>query len=400
MKRQDRVAMLSTVLFALLLLLPSCKSSSVDPEPQTGYTYHVPEQAGDGWPTASAADVGMQTASFVTLMNDLSRQTAHNVHGIVVARNGKLVFEEYFSGEEMDIRGQTVLYVQKTFDRNTPHFLASASKSVTSLLIGIALDKGTLPGVDRTMFSFFPEYANLGTPQKNSITISHMLTMSSGIPWDEGYPFDDPRNDLVSMVGSQDPIGFVLAKQLTASPGVQFLYNSGTTNLLGEIVRRKSGQILNNFADQYLFAPLGIASHTWVGCAQKPDVALASSGLYITPREMAKIGQVCLQKGVWNGNRIVSENWVNESTLQHIQVPANQNPMPKLITGYGFQWWLGTFATGNSSVYFAAGLGGQYIFVFPSKDMVVVMTGGAYRTQAYEIFYDVVNNYILPSLAQ
>jgi CubicO group peptidase (beta-lactamase class C family) len=400
MKHQDRCALLPMILFSLLSLLLSCKTSSVEPEPVTGYKYRVPDQAGDGWGTASATDVGMQTASFETLMNDLSRQTTHNVHAIVVTRNGKLVFEEYFSGEEMDIRSQTVQYVQKTFDRNTPHFLASASKSVTSLLIGIALDKGILPGIDRTLFSFFPEFANLGTPQKNTITISHMLTMSSGIPWNEGFPFDDPRNDLVAMAGSQDPIGFVLAKPLTASPGAQFIYNSGTTNLLGEIVRKGTGQLLNNFADQCLFAPLGIASPTWVGCAQRPDVTLASSGLYITPREMAKIGQLCLQKGVWNGSRIVSENWLHESTLQHIQIPADQNPMPKLITGYGFQWWLGTFTTGNTDAYFAAGLGGQYIFVFPSKNMVVVMTGGAYKTQAYEIFYDVVNKYVLPSFVQ
>lgn len=397
MKRNFCLPLLPIALF-FLLLLPSCKAKSVEPESSTAYTYRTPDQTGDGWATASAKDVGMRTAHFVTLMNDLLLQKPHNVHGIVVARNGKLVFEEYFSGEEMDIRNNAVQYVQKTFDRNTPHFQASASKSVASLLIGIALDKGMLSGIDRTMLSYFPEHADLGTEQKNTITISHMLTMSTGIPWDEGFPFDDPRNDLVAMVGSQDPIGFVLAKPLSASPGAQFVYNSGTTTLLGEIIRRASGKALNIFADQYLFAPLGIPPQPWVGCVLQPDVALASSGLYLTPREMAKIGQLCLQKGDWNGNRIVSEDWMNQSTVLHIQIPSNQNPMSTLITGYGFQWWVGTFAYGNTNTYFAAGLGGQYLFVFPTKNMVVVMTGGAYRTQAYGIFYDIVNNYILPSL--
>jgi CubicO group peptidase (beta-lactamase class C family) len=400
MKRSHLLSRLKLPLFVFLILLPSCNKSSIGPEPEKGYVYHVPDQTGDGWVTASATDVGMRTAPLVTLMNDLSHQTSHNVHGIIVITNGKLVFEEYFSGEEMDITEHTVKYIRKQFDRNTPHFLASASKSVTSLLIGISLKKGLLSGIDENMFSFFPEHANLATTQKNNITISHMLTMSTGIPWNEGYPFDDPRNDLVAMVGSQDPIGFVLAKPLVASPGAQFIYNSGTTNLLGDVVRRTSGHSLGDFADQYLFAPLGITFHTWVGCALQTDVTLASSGLYLTPRDMAKIGQLCLQRGIWNGSQIISEDWMNESSAPHIQIPPSQNPMPQLITGYGYLWWTGSFSTGNTRVYFAAGFGGQYIFVFPTSDLVVVMTGGAYRTQQYDEFFNIVNNYILQSLVK
>jgi CubicO group peptidase (beta-lactamase class C family) len=390
------------ILVLLFGFIPNQNGCTKETEPQDllSYTYKTPEQTGDGWQTELVNNVGLNPDRFNDLMRFLLNQQNHNVHSVLVIKDGKLVFEEYFSGEEMDISNYNATYVRKNFDHDTPHFLASATKSITSILTGVAIDKGFLKELDEKMFSFFPEYSNLSNTEKNKITISNMLTMSTGLPWDEGYPFDDIRNDLVAMVRSQEPIGFILAKPLTASPGDQFIYNSGTTNVLGEIISLKSGLTLNNFGAKYLFEPLGITYHTWIGCAYKPDLALASSGLYLTPRDMAKIGQLYLQKGIWNGNRVVSENWINESTKQHILVPANQNPMQKLILGYGYQWWIGSFASGNSETYFAAGYGGQYIFVFPKKNMVVVLTGGEYKTQNYNIFYDVVNNYILPSIEQ
>jgi len=172
-------------------------------------------------------------------------------------KDGKLVFEEYFSGDDVDLSDleSGLTYVAKDFGWNGLHSANSVTKSVTSLLVGIALDGGLLSGTHGTMFSYFPDYAHLADATKERITPAHMLTMTTGLPWSEAYPYDDPRNDLVSMVLSNDPIGYVLGMPALAEPGTQFVYNSGTANLLGEIVRRASGRTLAEFARERLFSP-------------------------------------------------------------------------------------------------------------------------------------------------
>lgn len=362
---------------------------------QGDYSYQVPEKTNDGWVTASLTDVGMDATPLINLMNDLSRRNDHHVHSILVTKNNKLVFEEYFSGEDLDLTNNQLNFVHKDFDLDTLHCQASASKSITSILLGIAIDQGLIQGVQQKMFSFFPEHSDLNDTEKGKITLEHMLTMSTGIPWDESYPYTDPRNDLNQMFYSVDPIKFVLEKSVVASPGSLFIYNSGTTNLLGDVVRRSTGLTLTDFAEQYLFAPLGITSFNWIGFPNAPHIAIASSTLYLRPRDMAKIGQLYLQKGVWNGNRIVSENWVTESTLESIQVPPSKNPIPGFIKSYGYQWWRGTFSNGNTETYFAAGWGGQFIFVIPDIDMVTVITAGDFEGEGYQGFYNLINDYIL-----
>ncbi len=244
------------------------------------------------------------------------------------------------------------------------------------------------------MLSFYPEHSDLNGTQKAGITLQHMLTMSSGIPWDESVPYDDPRNSLNQQFYSEDPVRYLLEQPLTAPPGTTFIYNSGTTNVLGDIVRVASGQTLVEFAKQRLFTPLGIASYDWIGFPLAPHIAVASSTLYLRPRDMAKIGQLYLQGGVWNGDQIISEEWIAESTSEHIRVPSSSSPIPGLINGYGYQWWRGTFSNGGTETYFAAGWGGQFIFVLPDLDMVVVLTGGQFEGD-YQGFYDLVNDYVL-----
>ena len=390
MKKSRQYFLTSAFLFALIIL-----SIFFIVGNQGGYSYQVPEQTNDGWVTASLTDVGMDAAPLIKLMNGLSRRNVNHVHSIIVIKDNKLVFEEYFSGEDLDLTNNQLNFVHKDFDLNTLHCQASASKSITSILLGITIDQGLVQGIQQKMFSFFPEHSDLNDTEKGKITLEHMLTMSTGIPWDESYPYTDPRNDLNQMFYSVDPIKFVLEKSVVAPPGSLFIYNSGTTNLLGDVVRRSTGLTLTNFAEQYLFAPLGITSFNWIGFANAPHIAIASSTLYLRPRDMAKIGQLYLQKGVWNGNRIVSENWVTESTLESIQVPPSKNPIPGFIKSYGYQWWRGTFSNGNTETYFAAGWGGQFIFVIPDIDMVTVITAGDFEGEGYQGFYNLINDYIL-----
>lgn len=267
MKRRLRISLsggsISAVgLLMCMLLLSSCAllPSSID-----GYIYQIPTETDDGWQTASLEEVGLDTGQMIQLMNDLAKHPDHWVHSMVVIKDGKLVFEEYFPGEDLDLSnlGNGVAYSNREFNPNTLHSAASISKSITSILLGIAIDEGLVQGTQETMFSYFPDYLHLSDGTKSKITLEHMLAMASGLPWSEAYPYDDPRNDLVSMVFSDDPIGQALDRSTAAAPGTEFIYNSGTANLLGEIVRRSSGMTLADFAEQRLFAPLGIETYEW-----------------------------------------------------------------------------------------------------------------------------------------
>ena len=360
---------------------------------QGGYSYRVPEETDDGWETASLADLAMDEAPLIEMMSDLSNRNNNHIQSVVIIKDGKLVFEEYFSGEDIDLTSG-INFAHKDFDRDTLHCQASATKSVTSILLGIAIDQGLVQGVEEKMLSFYPEHSDLNDTEKGEITLQHMLSMSSGIPWDESYPYTDPRNNLNQQFYSEDPIRYLLEQPLTAPPGTQFMYNSGTTNVLGDVVKVSSGQTLVDFADQQLFTPLGITYFDWVGFPLAPHIAVASSTLYLRPRDMAKIGQLYLQGGVWNGDRIVSQEWVAESTGESIQVPPSEDPLPGFVDGYGYQWWRGTFPNGDTATYFAAGWGGQFIFVLPELDMVIVFTGGHFEG-GYQGFYGLINDHIL-----
>jgi CubicO group peptidase (beta-lactamase class C family) len=221
--------------------------------------------------------------------------------------------------------------------------------------------------------------------------------MSSGIPWDESYSFNDARNDLGNMLlFSPDPIRFVLEKPLNSKPGEIFQYNSGTTNLLGEIVHRKTGTLLADYARDNLFDPLGITSFEWLSFPKSPEMAVASSLLYLKPRDMAKIGQLYLQQGNWNGRQIVSTQWVQESTAIQSRPGWDFGPAFK-NTGYGYQWWRGKFANGDTDTIFAAGWGGQFIFIMPDIKTVIVTTGGNYA-DSYSGLFEMINSDILGSI--
>jgi CubicO group peptidase (beta-lactamase class C family) len=352
------------------------------------------------------SEVGMDTQLVVDLMNDLLNRETHHVHSILIVKDGSLVFEEYFSGFDLVLNdsvlthianGGDINFTQIDFNRDALHFQASVTKSITSVLFGIAIDKGFIQGIDEKMFSVFPEYSELNNGSKDGVTLGHMLTMSTGIPWNEDYPYNDSRNSLTSMLTVDDPIEYVLELPLVAPPGNTFIYNSGTTNLLGEIVKRKSDFNLSEFARTYLFTPLGITSFQWIDLPNADGMAFASSGLYLRSRDMAKIGQLVLQEGMWNGSRIVSEEWVTESTRSSITLSVS-NPLSDFATGYGYQWWIGTFTPGNSNGYIAAGWGGQYIIVLPELEMVVVITQGDYSWEHQFILYDIMNSHILPAI--
>lgn len=358
--------------------------------------YQKPPATGDGWATASLSQVGMDEKPIIELLNLLSQPNEYDIDSLLVVKDGKLVFETYYPGNDITLTDQ-LIFTRKDFDRETRHCLASSTKSITSLMFGIAIDQGKISGVDERLYASFPEYAELSDPQKDPITFRQMLTMTSGLYWDENsYPYTDSRNTLAQMVFSPDPVGYMLGQRLASQPGEAWAYNSGTTNLLGAVLNRKTGTPLADYAAEKLFKPLGITSYQWQGFPQAPQMAVASSLLYLRPRDMAKLGQLILQQGMWNGKQVVSAQWLRESTAASVTLPADYSPGFQ-NTGYGYQWWHGTFAHGNTEVIYSAGWGGQFIFIMPSIQTVVVMTGSNFDHPFNDMF-NIVNRYILGAI--
>jgi CubicO group peptidase (beta-lactamase class C family) len=353
---------LRIVVLTILFFLAACSPAK---------PYLVPEQVNDGWQTATLNEVGIDEKLIFEAVAGIEDGTYPNIHSLLIVKDGKLVFEEYFDGyvfeyNDPEFKGEWIEYRM-----DTPHNLASVTKSFTSALVGIAIDQSFITGVDDRVFTFFPEYADLRNDQNEAITLEHLLTMTPGFAWNEmELPYSDTNNDLVYLFIAPDPIEYILSKPLMSEPGTKWYYNGGGTNVLGEVIRETTGMRMDDFAEVYLFGQLGITDYEWDFI--NPDMVHASGNLFLRPRDMAKFGALYLNDGVWAGEQVLSPGWIEASTSKHTQ--------PRWADGYGYQWWLRTYHAAPTAIesYFASGWGGQRIAVFPSLNMVVVFTGGNY----------------------
>jgi CubicO group peptidase (beta-lactamase class C family) len=290
-----------------------------------------------------------------------------NIHSILVVHRGRLVFEHYRKGVDQKwgmplgevVHGPAV-----------KHDVRSISKSVVSLLVGIALDRGLITSIDEPVFKYFPEYASLRTPTKDRILLRHLLTMSSGVAWDEKRPYTDFQNSERRMSASVEPYRFVLQQPMAAEPGQMWNYSGGSVALLGAILQKVTGKSLADFAREALFEPLGISDFEWV-IMTYGEIA-AASGLRLRSRDMAKIGQLMLSGGEWQGKRIVSAKWLEESLKPRFRTEPTYY--------YGYLWWISSSFLGARKVdwFEAYGLGSQRTIVVPSLDSIVVITTGLY----------------------
>ncbi|MBM3121326.1 MAG: serine hydrolase [Chloroflexi bacterium] len=363
---------------------------------QAKLLYQEPLLTDDGWATASLNEVGMSAEPVEALLSTLAMENGRDVNGLLVVKDGRLVLEAYYPGEDVTVEDD-LTFTYKEFDRDTLHCLASVSKSVTSLLFGIAVDRGNIADLDEPVSATFPEYPQWQDDLKGQVTLRQLLSMTAGLDWDEdSYSYDDPRNDFHRMFDGLDPIGYLLEKPVVAKPGTAFLYSSGVTNLLGEAVSRKVGMPLAEYARIHLFSPLGITSYDWRTFPHSPEMAVAGGLLYLRPRDMAKIGQMVLQQGAWDGRQIISQAWIEESTAEAEPVSMDLGPGLQ-PSGYGYQWWRGTLATGETEAIYAAGWRGQFIFILPRVHTVIVLTGSD-STVTYAGILDLVNRHILASI--
>lgn len=300
---------------AVFMLGASCASAQLQ-EPSTGQRNLAcgsPSAIGDGWPTATPESVGLDGPRLCGIAAQLAATKA-NVHAVIVVRRGKLVFEQYFPGyDEPWGMGDG----QHEFDATTKHDMRSVSKSVVSLLIGIAIDRELIKSADEPVVKFFPDYSALKSPGWDNITLRHLLTMSSGIQWDENRGWRDPQNDEPHLSNEADPFRYVLSKPIAAPPDTVWNYNGGGTDLLANIIERVSGKSLDAFAREALFTPLGISDWEWM--KYRNEHIAAAAGLRLRPRDAAKIGQLVLNKGTWGGTQIVSAKWIEQSVTPRFQ---------------------------------------------------------------------------------
>lgn len=317
---------------------------------------------GASWRTAQPAQVGMDASAVNDLVSSTkSGNSAPGIHSLLIVRHGYLVVEEYYSGTSA----------------TTVHTLQSVSKSVTSLLVGIAQDKGQLASIDNKFIGFFPEYtlANVDD-NKRAVRVRDALTMRSGISFWEN-PYEGSPLQQLNNCGC-DWLKLVLDRPMDAAPDATWAYNSGTAIALGGVIRAATGMAADEYAQQMLFNPIGIGTWSWYR-GQPNGLPHMGGGLNLRATDLARIGYLVLKKGMWNETRIVSESWLNEST-KRITSPTPTFFFP-YATDYGMLWWLvprngKTGAQSNDDyIITASGSGGQWLFVDRKKNLVVVING-------------------------
>ena len=368
-----------TLVLASIVVISACKVEGLSNEGQSSDSTRAGRAVGaidDEWQMTSFDAEGLDSSRFDLLRARIIDGTFKDINSIIVVKHGKILIEEYFNGA----------------DPNALHDIRSAGKSLTSALVGIAIDKNLLNGVDERLLSYFPglECSNDWDPRKDNITLKHVLSMSFGLTEPGEYPAWENRGWY-----TVDWIGDVLCQPIEYEPGSRFDYDSAAPALFGPIIEQVSGMSVGQFAENFLFRPLGIECYRFFILPSGQEYT--GGGFRMCPRDMARFGQLYLQKGTWNGEQLISKEWVEESTRAHLVADA------QLDQYYGYYWWREKFLIDNRWIesYFASGNGGNKIYVFPTEDLVVVITASAYnQSYGHPQVRMMMNKYILPAVIQ
>jgi CubicO group peptidase (beta-lactamase class C family) len=347
----------------------------------------APASIDDGWAVAAPAEVGLDRGVLARIDSLEARGELGILHSVVIVKDGKLVFERYYPGyrtgpppiaPELDgMKPNRPFPPEPTGrigpDNVPPHTIQSASKGITALVVGAAVDRGLLQ-LDRRVAELLPQYTSLleSDPRKSRMTLRHVLTMTTGLDWKEAaIPYQDPRNLARRLNTSDDWARFTLSQPMADEPGTRFEYCSGCTLLLSAIVQRATGRHVDEFAEEALFRPLQIEKAVWIRHARSPDsLSHTGGGLWLRPRDFAKLGWLVVDGGRWNGRQIVSEEWIHDVGSRHVE---------RGIAGYGYQWLVRSVpalpSSGPEDLVYAWGAAGQFVFAVKPLRMVVVVNG-------------------------
>jgi len=328
----------------------------------------------NGWPRATPAAQGLDPAPLDRLHQEIAAGKFGNIDRLVVVRNGHLVVSERYARDYRSLgRGRDTASHQFNYYHpdwhpyykgREVHTLQSVTKSVTSILIGIAIRRGEIKSVETPLLSFFDGF-NLTKvdPRLRRATLRDLLEMRTGVEWHETDRGFDSTNTTVQLEASKDWIQFTLDQPMDADPGSKWVYNSGGSHLMSGVLKKATGRHAHQYAETHLFGPLGIREYHWkITPTGYPDT---EGGLYLEAEQLAKIGYLYLKDGMWDGKRIVPEGWVKASTDERV-AKVNQAGY-----GYGFQWW--RVDRRGEPVWAGLGFGGQFLIVIPRHQLVGVI---------------------------
>ena len=404
--RQTRISALALYAgLVLTLLLSACggggggsATPSPPPPPPAAYEYQVPADTGDTWSIARADDQGLDVAVLEDMMNDVNRGQFPDIDAIAIARGGQLVFSE-------TIRTTTDFSDRRVANTDPAmHAMFSVSKSITSLLVGIAIDDGYIDGVGESYLGLFPypSYDNWD-PRKNDITLRNVLTMRLGLEWDEWDPdYSSPDNQWNRFVANEfDFSKALLDLPLVADPGTAFAYNTAASVSLGQAVENAVPMSVIDYGLSELFLPMGI---TRIEVVRTPTgLPEGGGGFYLLTRDALKFAQLVNNDGEWNGQRIVSSAWLAESLTPVTSLGwADPDAWDWQLEGYGYQWWTGHYEHDGVTydAFVAWGYGGQWVVAIPELDLAVAVNSHAYDGPdgAINQGHALIRNYVIRAL--
>jgi CubicO group peptidase (beta-lactamase class C family) len=339
--------------FAVILLIFIVKAPGFSQ--QKDYQYQTPKRFNDGWEVSSLRAEGIKVEPIEEISAQIrDRDIIDHVLSLLIVKNGKLVHEVYSP------------YCQ----RNTLHVLASITKTVTSTLIGIAIDRGMIQSVDTKVYRLIPDFTDeIKDPQFKSISLRQIMTMTSGLDWNERVSYNNPRNDEFQMVETDNWMEYVLSKPMATKPGTVFNYNTGSIHLLSAVIRGVSGLHVHQFAEKYMLHPMGIYGYQWNKDPMGyPCTGGTDGGIGLRTRDVAKFAWLFLEDGKWKGKRIISEKWVKEAPRNYTRESGRRR--------YAYNWFSGSMTVkGKTFDYIATfGYGGQTLYIVPEYDLILIIT--------------------------